>query len=109
MPLAAVAGKAEIMDAPLPGGLGGTFAGNPVACAAALATFEIMDEAFFERARDIGERVRETLVALKKQFPAIEDVRGLGPMLAIELTSGGRADRRRSARTRLAAAARRKA
>jgi 4-aminobutyrate aminotransferase/(S)-3-amino-2-methylpropionate transaminase len=89
MPLAAVAGKAEIMDAPLPGGLGGTFAGNPVACAAALATFEIMDEAFFERARAIGERVRETLVALKKQFPAIEDVRGLGPMLAIELTSGG--------------------
>ena len=109
MPLAAVAGKAEIMDAPLPGGLGGTFAGNPVACAAALATFEIMDEAFFERARAIGERVRETLVALKKQFPAIEDVRGLGPMLAMELTSGARADRRRSARARLAAAARRKA
>jgi 4-aminobutyrate aminotransferase / (S)-3-amino-2-methylpropionate transaminase / 5-aminovalerate transaminase len=88
MPLAAVAGKAEIMDAPLPGGLGGTFAGNPVACAAALATFEIMDDEFFERARAIGERVRETLVALKKQFPAIEDVRGLGPMLAMELASG---------------------
>jgi 4-aminobutyrate aminotransferase/(S)-3-amino-2-methylpropionate transaminase len=88
MPLAAVAGKAEIMDAPLPGGLGGTFAGNPVACAAALATFEIMDDEFFERARTIGERVRETLVALKKQFPVIEDVRGLGPMLAMELASG---------------------
>jgi 4-aminobutyrate aminotransferase / (S)-3-amino-2-methylpropionate transaminase / 5-aminovalerate transaminase len=88
MPLAAVAGKAEIMDAPLPGGLGGTFAGNPVACAAAIATFEIMDDAFFERARVIGERVREALVALQKAFPAIEDVRGLGPMLAMEVTSG---------------------
>jgi 4-aminobutyrate aminotransferase/(S)-3-amino-2-methylpropionate transaminase len=87
MPLAAVAGKAEVMDAPMPGGLGGTFAGNPVACAAALATFEIMDEAFFERARVVGERVRETLVALQKRFPVIEDVRGLGPMLAMELST----------------------
>jgi 4-aminobutyrate aminotransferase / (S)-3-amino-2-methylpropionate transaminase / 5-aminovalerate transaminase len=88
MPLAAVAGKAEIMDAPAPGGLGGTFAGNPVACAAALATFEIMDDAFFERARAIGVRVRDTLLALQERFPAIEDVRGLGPMQAMELRSG---------------------
>jgi 4-aminobutyrate aminotransferase/(S)-3-amino-2-methylpropionate transaminase len=88
MPLAAVAGKAEIMDAPLPGGLGGTFAGNPVACAAALATFEIMDEAFFQRARAIGVRVRDAMLALQARFPAIEDVRGLGPMQAMELTSG---------------------
>ncbi|HTA40394.1 MAG TPA: 4-aminobutyrate--2-oxoglutarate transaminase [Candidatus Acidoferrales bacterium] len=87
MPLAAVAGKAEIMDAPLPGGLGGTFAGNPVGCAAALATFDIMDDAFFERARVIGERIRETLLDLKKRFHAIEDVRGLGPMLAMELST----------------------
>jgi 4-aminobutyrate aminotransferase/(S)-3-amino-2-methylpropionate transaminase len=88
MPLAAVAGKAEIMDAPLPGGLGGTFAGNPVACAAALATFEIMDDAFLARARTVGERVRGALLALQERFPAIEDVRGLGPMQAMELATG---------------------
>ncbi len=88
LPLAAVIGKAEIMDAPEPGGLGGTFAGNPVACAAALATFEIVDEAFLQRARAIGVRLDSALRALQVRFPAIEDVRGLGPMVAMELTSG---------------------
>ncbi len=88
LPLAAVVGKAEIMDAPEPGGLGGTFAGNPVACAAALEVFELMDEAFLARARAIGVRILAALRTLQSEFPRIEDVRGLGAMLAIELSSG---------------------
>jgi 4-aminobutyrate aminotransferase / (S)-3-amino-2-methylpropionate transaminase / 5-aminovalerate transaminase len=88
LPLAAVVGKAEIMDAPAPGGLGGTFAGNPIACAAALATFELMDDAFFARAREIGARISAALRALQARFDQIEDVRGIGAMMAMELTSG---------------------
>ena len=85
LPLAAVIGKAEIMDAPTAGGLGGTFAGNPVACAAALATLDIMDDAFFARAREIGDRLRAALNALQARFSQVAEVRGLGAMLAIEL------------------------
>src|SRR5579862_724873 len=88
LPLAAVVGKAEIMDAPAPGGLGGTFAGNPVACAAALATFELMDESFLARAREIGARLTVELRSLQSRFSQIEDVRGLGAMVAMELSSG---------------------
>jgi 4-aminobutyrate aminotransferase/(S)-3-amino-2-methylpropionate transaminase len=88
LPLAAVTGKAEILDAAEPGGLGGTFAGNPIACAAALATFQIVNEAFLARAREIGARLNAALRALQPRFPQIEDVRGLGPMLAMELSSG---------------------
>jgi 4-aminobutyrate aminotransferase/(S)-3-amino-2-methylpropionate transaminase len=88
LPLAAVTGKAEIMDAPTPGGLGGTFAGNPVACAAALATFEIMDDAFLARAREIGARLLVSLRSLQSRFEQIEDVRGLGAMVAMELATG---------------------
>ena len=88
LPLAAVVGKAEIMDAPEPGGLGGTFAGNPVACAAALEIFELMDDAFLARGREIGLRILAALHALRSEFNQIEDVRGLGPMLAMELSSG---------------------
>jgi len=88
LPLAAVTGIAEIMDAPSPGGLGGTFAGNPVACAAALATFDIIDDAFLERARAIGARIATTLRALQSRFAHIEDVRGLGAMMAMEVSSG---------------------
>ncbi len=88
LPLAGVVGKAEIMDAPAPGGLGGTFAGNPVACAAALEVFEIMDGAFLARARAIGRRVAAALQSLRSEFAQIEDVRGLGAMQAIELSSG---------------------
>jgi 4-aminobutyrate aminotransferase/(S)-3-amino-2-methylpropionate transaminase len=85
LPLAAVVGKAEIMDAPAPGGLGGTFAGNPVACAAAMEIFALMDDAFLARARAIGERIRAAFLSLQSEFAAIEDVRGLGAMCAIEL------------------------
>jgi 4-aminobutyrate aminotransferase/(S)-3-amino-2-methylpropionate transaminase len=88
LPLAAVVGNAEIMDATEPGGLGGTFAGNPVACAAALATFEIMNEAFFTRARAIGDRIAAEMRALQSRYGQIEDVRGLGAMMAMELSSG---------------------
>ena len=91
LPLAAVTGRAEVMDAPAPGGLGGTFAGNPVACAAALATFEIMDDAFMERARQIGTRLTVALRSLQARFAQIEDVRGLGAMIAMELSSGAEA------------------
>jgi 4-aminobutyrate aminotransferase / (S)-3-amino-2-methylpropionate transaminase / 5-aminovalerate transaminase len=88
LPLAAVVGKAEIMDAPQPGGLGGTFAGNPVACAAALEVFELIDDGFLARARAIGARIADALRALKAEFGQIEDVRGLGAMLAMELSTG---------------------
>jgi 4-aminobutyrate aminotransferase/(S)-3-amino-2-methylpropionate transaminase len=87
LPLAAVVGKAEIMDAPQPGGLGGTFAGNPVACAAALAIFEMMDDAFLTRAREVGSRIAAALNSLRADFPQVEDVRGLGAMMAMELAS----------------------
>lgn len=88
LPLAAVVGKAPIMDAPGPGGLGGTFAGNPIACAAALAVLDAMDEAFLARAREVGERIGVELRALQSEFSAVADVRGLGAMMAMELSSG---------------------
>jgi 4-aminobutyrate aminotransferase / (S)-3-amino-2-methylpropionate transaminase / 5-aminovalerate transaminase len=88
LPLSAVIGKSEIMDAPEPGGLGGTFAGNPVACAAALAVLEIIGDAFLARAREIGERIASALTELQSEFAQVVDVRGLGAMMAMELSSG---------------------
>ncbi len=86
MPLAAITGKAEIMDHPVAGALGGTFGGNPVACAAALATLELFaDDELSRRAIAIGERFRERAREWQLQFPFIGDVRGLGAMQAIEL------------------------
>lgn len=85
MPLAAVVGPAEIMDAPHPGGLGGTYSGNPLACRAALeALSEISAPAFLKRAREIGEQLKEGLEKIAQNHPQIGDVRGLGPMLALE-------------------------
>jgi 4-aminobutyrate aminotransferase len=81
MPLASVTGRAEVMDAVPAGGLGGTFGGNPVACAAALAILDNV-EAARPRAEEIGRRVRERLEAMA---PPGSEVRGLGPMLALEL------------------------
>lgn len=87
MPLAAVVGRAEIMDGPHPGGLGGTYSGSPLACAAALEAVNIIrDPAFLARAVEVGERLRRRLEAFKREFSAIADVRGLGPMVALELT-----------------------
>lgn len=87
-PLAAVVGKAEIMDAPLPGGLGGTYAGSPVACSAALAVLDVIEqEQLVGRAAAIGSRVKARLLALQQDFPdVIGDVRAeRGAMLAMEL------------------------
>ena len=81
LPLASVTGRAELMDSPAPGGLGGTFGGNPAACAAAAVTLELVP-GLLPRARAIGETLRARLEAIA---PAGADVRGLGPMLAIEL------------------------
>jgi 4-aminobutyrate aminotransferase len=81
LPLAGVTGKAELMDTVPPGGLGGTFGGNPVACAAAVTVLEeVRTEAFRARAEELGKRIRERLQALDAG-----EVRGLGPMLAVEL------------------------
>jgi 4-aminobutyrate aminotransferase/(S)-3-amino-2-methylpropionate transaminase len=86
LPLAAVTGRGEVMDAPAPGGLGGTFGGNPVACAAALAVLdEVATDEFRSRAEEIGRTARTRLEALAADVPEVGDVRGLGPMLAIEL------------------------
>jgi 4-aminobutyrate aminotransferase/(S)-3-amino-2-methylpropionate transaminase len=86
MPLSAVVGKAEIMDAPTPGRVGGTFGGNPVACAAALATLELMArEDLASRAARIGAMISDRMRQLQQRYPQIGDVRELGAMVAIEL------------------------
>ena len=85
MPLAGVTGRAEIMDAPHTGGLGGTYGGNPVACAAALAAIDAFEnEGLLERAVRIGEALRERLTALQAADPRIGDIRGHGAMIAAE-------------------------
>ncbi len=86
LPLSAVVGKAAIMDAPTPGGLGGTFAGNPVACAAALAVLDVFEnEHVLEQATRQAAMTAAALTALARQHPQIGDVRGLGAMMAIEI------------------------
>jgi 4-aminobutyrate aminotransferase/(S)-3-amino-2-methylpropionate transaminase len=86
LPLSGVVGKAEIMDAPVEGGVGGTYVGNPVAQAAALAVLDVFeDEQLVERSRRIGDAIHGRMLAWQERFPAIGDVRGLGAMLAIEL------------------------
>src|SRR3954464_5985189 len=85
LPLAAVTGKAELMDAPHPGGLGGTFGGNPVSCAAACVVLDALAEPGFpERAETVGHLIRGRLEGIAEEQRAIGEVRGLGPMLAIE-------------------------
>ncbi len=86
LPLAAVTGKAELMDAPHPGGLGGTFGGNPVSCAAACAVLDVLaTPEFRERADEVGRLVRSRLDEIAAANSAVGEVRGLGPMLALEL------------------------
>jgi 4-aminobutyrate aminotransferase/(S)-3-amino-2-methylpropionate transaminase len=94
MPLSGVLGKAAIMDAPQLGGIGGTFVGNPVAQAAALAVLDVIeDEGLVERAAAIGEIMRARMLAWQERWPRIREVRGLGAMLAIELDDPGIASR----------------
>ena len=84
-PLSGVVGRAEVMDAPAPGGLGGTYAGNPLAVAAAHAVLDIIEEEqLCQRANQLGEHLKEVLNQAREQCPAIADVRGLGSMVAVE-------------------------
>lgn len=109
-PLAGVVGRAEVMDAPAPGGLGGTYAGSPVACAAALAVMEAFEkEQLLARSQDVGALLVRGLKNLAAKVPAIGDVRGLGAMVAIELFEGGDLQRPDAALTKavVAEAARR--
>ena len=86
LPISAITGRAELLDVPHPGGLGGTYSGNPIACVAALETVKLISSpAFLARAQAIGVRLRAGLEALQQNYECIADVRGLGPMLAIEL------------------------
>lgn len=86
MPLSAVVGRQDIMDVVHPSGIGGTYGGNPVACAAALAVMEIMDEEdLIQRAQKLGDRLQSELDGFKKEYEIVGDVRGLGPMMAMEL------------------------
>ena len=88
LPIAAVTGTAEVMDHPHVGGLGGTYGGNPVAAAAALAVLQIFEQdGLLARAEVLGRRVRERFDAFARQFELVGDVRGLGPMLALELVT----------------------
>ena len=86
MPLSAVVGKKEIMDSVHPGGIGGTYGGNPVACEAALAVFDIIEsENLLDKAKKLGETLRKTFLEFQQKYDIIGDVRGLGPMIAMEL------------------------
>jgi 4-aminobutyrate aminotransferase/(S)-3-amino-2-methylpropionate transaminase len=90
LPLAAVTARAEIMDSSHVGGLGGTYGGNPIACAAALGAMEaIREEKLVERAREIGEILHSALTAMAAKHPVIGDVRGRGAMQAIEIVMAG--------------------
>jgi len=89
-PISGVVGRADVMDAPGPGGLGGTYAGSPLGCAAALAVLRVFDsDRLLERAKTMGARLLTGLQALARATPAIADVRGLGAMVAIELCENG--------------------
>ncbi len=86
MPISGVVGRAEIMDVPVPGTLGGTYSGNPVACAAALAVLDLFEkEDYAARSREIGQKIMQRFSRLQERFPTIGDVRGQGGMTAIEL------------------------
>jgi 4-aminobutyrate aminotransferase len=90
LPLAAVTGRAELMDAVGPGGLGGTFGGNPVSCAAAAVVLDtVASPGFRARAESLGREMRARLESLAGELECIGDVRGLGPMLALELVADG--------------------
>ncbi len=86
LPLAAVTGRSDLMDAVHPGGLGGTFGGNPLSCAAAVAVLDELSSADFrERARAVGTLLRSRLDEIAARQPLVGEVRGLGGMLALEL------------------------
>jgi 4-aminobutyrate aminotransferase / (S)-3-amino-2-methylpropionate transaminase / 5-aminovalerate transaminase len=90
LPLAGITGRAEIMETPHVGGLGGTFGGNPIACRAALAVLDLLNAEFLEKAAELGEKVRTRFLKLQEEFEIIGDVRGLGPMIGMELVKDPR-------------------
>jgi 4-aminobutyrate aminotransferase/(S)-3-amino-2-methylpropionate transaminase len=93
LPLSGVLGRAEIMDSPGDGAVGGTYVGNPVAIAAAHAVLDVIaEEGLNERALAIGETIRARMESWRERFDAVADVRGLGAMLAIALERGGKPD-----------------
>ncbi|MFZ9708632.1 MAG: 4-aminobutyrate--2-oxoglutarate transaminase [Steroidobacteraceae bacterium] len=93
VPLSAVIGRAEIMDAPPPGGLGGTYAGSPLGCAAGLAVLEVIEtEQLCARAERLGATLQARLRDLQTRWPCIGEVRGVGAMVAMELVKDRRAD-----------------
>jgi 4-aminobutyrate aminotransferase len=90
LPLSAVTGKAVIMDAPAPGGLGGTYAGNPLAIAAAHAVIDVMaEERLPERGQALGDQLKGVLQSLRAEVPQIADIRGPGAMVAVEFNRAG--------------------
>ena len=89
-PISAVVGRAEVMDAPAPGGLGGTYAGSPLGCAAALAVMNEFEKTdLLARSRAVGQRITDGLKALAQKHPCIAEVRGMGAMVAMELCKNG--------------------
>jgi 4-aminobutyrate aminotransferase/4-aminobutyrate aminotransferase/(S)-3-amino-2-methylpropionate transaminase len=89
-PISAIVGRADLMDAAVPGGLGGTYGGNPLACAAALAVLDVVEEeGLCQRSMVIGERIRGFFTGLAQRFACIGDVRGLGAMCAVEFFADG--------------------
>lgn len=90
LPLAGITGRAEIMEMPHVGGLGGTYGGNPIACSAALAVLDLLNAELLEKAVALGEKVRTRLLKLQEEFEIIGDVRGLGPMIGMELVKDPR-------------------
>jgi 4-aminobutyrate aminotransferase / (S)-3-amino-2-methylpropionate transaminase / 5-aminovalerate transaminase len=106
LPLSAVTGRADIMDAPHVGGLGGTYGGNPLACAAALAVIETIEQdGLVDRAREIGKTVLERLGRMQQDDPRVGDVRGRGAMVAVELVHPGGTEPDPVLTSKLAAAA----
>jgi 4-aminobutyrate aminotransferase / (S)-3-amino-2-methylpropionate transaminase / 5-aminovalerate transaminase len=94
-PLSGVIGRAEIMDAPEPGGLGSTYAGNPVACAAALAVLEVMaEEGLVARANTLGDTIKRELVRISQRNDTVEiaAIRGPGAMIAFDVVKNGAPD-----------------
>src|SRR5690606_123705 len=89
-PISAVIGRADVMDAPAAGGLGGTYAGSPMSCVAALAVLDEFDKHnLLQRAIDVGERLTNGLQAMAKKHKCIAEVRGLGAMVAMEICKNG--------------------
>ncbi|SMF28636.1 4-aminobutyrate--2-oxoglutarate transaminase [Desulfovibrio gilichinskyi] len=88
MPISAVVGKKEIMDAVHPGGLGGTYGGNPVSCAAALASIESLEDGgILEKGQVLGDKLKKTFLAWQDKYSIIGEVRGLGAMIALEIVA----------------------